>query len=329
MSEVRLLFCAGLPEHVGFLERVASGEAKVQRSLFEETSSGLATLRVAIEAAFEAGDLLVPCCSSLSPEYQYQCSVISTSARATLSVIGRGTWTGSPEEAYGPVTSDIDTIKFTEPTDRLEVEVTVFSPHVEQVLDKPLLFMLARWTLSRERLNDESDSISETKLEVPAISQMKFQPDIRRRICAPTCMAMVGAYQGIEMDPLELAELSYNQQHDMYGVWPSNIWAASRFGLIGYIGAFSSFSEVTSIIDAGYPVIASISYREGELEGAAMSSTPGHLVVVVGFSEGKVLVNDPAASEDGEVRRAYSLQQFSRIWLQRRGIGYVLFNPLP
>jgi hypothetical protein len=75
------------------------------------------------------------------------------------------------------------------------------------------------------------------------------------------------------------------------------------------------------------PVIASIRYRAGELAGAAVEATSGHLVVLTGINGANVLVNDPAAPSRREVPRAYALKDLRRVWLEQGGIGYVLFPP--
>ena len=77
----------------------------------------------------------------------------------------------------------------------------------------------------------------------------------------------------------------------------------------------------------GLPVIASIRYGEGELEGAAIQATSGHLVVLTGCEDGVVLVNDPAAPTRDAVPRRYRRDELTRAWLARGGVGYVLFDP--
>jgi Peptidase_C39 like family len=55
---------------------------------------------------------------------------------------------------------------------------------------------------------------------------------------------------------------------------------------------------------------------------APISSTNGHLMVIVGFREnGDVVVNDPASSTRKGVRRTYDRGQFEDAWLKRSGSG--------
>jgi hypothetical protein len=72
--------------------------------------------------------------------------------------------------------------------------------------------------------------------------------------------------------------------------------------------------------------VASISFGAGELDGAPISSTNGHLLVIVGFTRsGDVVVNDPAAQRRSGVRRTYDRGQFEDAWLPTSGgVVYVL-----
>ena len=72
------------------------------------------------------------------------------------------------------------------------------------------------------------------------------------------------------------------------------------------------------------PLVASIRYAAGELPGAPMLATGGHLVVVTGVDGEAVLVNDPAAPYHGTVSRRYPLAAFSRAWFRHRGAVYIV-----
>jgi hypothetical protein len=104
-----------------------------------------------------------------------------------------------------------------------------------------------------------------------------------------------------------------------------------------------SLRGVERFIRAGIPVVTSITFGRGQLSGAPISATNGHLVVVVGFTaKGDVVVNDPAARSRAGVRRTYARGQFENAWLQRYpsggslrgsgGLAYVIrdrAHPLP
>jgi hypothetical protein len=71
--------------------------------------------------------------------------------------------------------------------------------------------------------------------------------------------------------------------------------------------------------------VASVRYGAGELTGAAAPETPGHLLVLTGWDGEDVLVNDPAAPTPASVGRRYRRDELERVWLERTGVGYVIF----
>jgi len=172
------------------------------------------------------------------------------------------------------------------------------------------------------------DPASETsRLTVPARSQMQAPPDIAARICSPTSVAMVLEYWGRPDGTAALAAEMFNAVTDCYGVWPAAIRAAGRRGVAGYLLRFPDWPAATWCLARGLPIIASIRYAAGELTDAAIGETSGHLVVVTGLDGDAVLVNDPAAPTVSSVPRRYRLEEFRRVWLERTGVGYVLFRP--
>lgn len=167
--------------------------------------------------------------------------------------------------------------------------------------------------------------VREVSLPVPARSQHLEDPELAARICSPTSLAMVLAYHGIDVPVAELAALAYDPLHDLYGNWPRSIQAAYSLGLCGYLARYSSIRDVLAQLEAGRPVILSIAFGAGELTGAPMASTSGHLLVVVGATQaGDLVVNDPAAPTLEEVHRVYDRDELERAWLDHGGVAYVL-----
>ena len=175
--------------------------------------------------------------------------------------------------------------------------------------------------------SDELPGVDGPRLSVPAFSQMEEDPALRHRVCSPTCVAMVMAYYGAPVPVAELAREMLQPELDLYGVWPAAIRAASRRGLGGYLLRFPDWATAAWCLERGMPVIASVRYGAGELRGAAIEQTTGHLVVLTGCAGGEVFVNDPAAPRSTEVARRYRLDELRRVWLARSGVGYVLFAP--
>ncbi len=166
--------------------------------------------------------------------------------------------------------------------------------------------------------------------------------------CSPTSTSMVLGYydrlptrqQYAWVNPAydqpwvdHAARYTYAWAYDGTGMWPFNTAYAARFGLDAFVTRLRSLREAELFIRAGIPLVASISFGRGELSGAPISSTSGHLVVIRGFTaDGRVVVNDPAASSNRGVRRIYRRGQFENAWSDNGGVVYVIHpasKPLP
>ena len=201
-------------------------------------------------------------------------------------------------------------------------------------------------------------------LAVPRYSQMVHAGQYPRyggggeAWCSPTSVTMVLAYYHRLPSASEYAwvrrsyvdrvvdgtaRMVFDHGYDGTGNWPFNTaYAAKRTGH-AFVTRFRSLRGVERFIRAGIPVVTSITFGRGELSGAPISATNGHLVVVVGFTRaGNVVVNDPAARTRAGVRRTYSRAQFEDAWLKRypshgtmRGSGGLVYvirdgsHPLP
>ncbi len=165
-------------------------------------------------------------------------------------------------------------------------------------------------------------------LEVPPRSQMLY-PDGGEAWCSPTAVSMVLAHYGIDVAVARVAADTYDWAYDGYGNWSFNVAYAARFGLDTYVARFGSLRDVERAVLAGVPVVTSYAWEPGELQGAPLERSEGHLGVVVGFDDaGDPIVNDPAAPRDADVRRTYRRREFERQWLRRSGgAAYVIRPP--
>lgn len=122
------------------------------------------------------------------------------------------------------------------------------------------------------------------------------------------------------------ARSTYAWGYDGSGDWPFNTAYAARFGLDAFVTRLRSLREAEQFVRAGVPLVASIAFGAGELDGAPIRSTSGHVVVIRGFTrDGQVIVNDPAAANARHVRRVYKRAQFENAWLDSTGgVVYVI-----
>ncbi|WP_164478009.1 peptidase C39 family protein [Nocardioides pantholopis] len=194
-----------------------------------------------------------------------------------------------------------------------------------------------------------------TVLDVPRFSQMTHAGHYPRwggggqAWCSPTSTSMVLGHYGAlprrkayswvpagHPDPVvdHAARRTYDHRYRGTGNWAFNTaYAAPRAGN-AFVTRLTSLREAEQLIAAGIPVVASVSFRAGQLTGAPISSTAGHLLVIVGFTaDGDVVVNDPAARTRAGVRRTYDRGQFENVWLPTSGgLAYVIHDaehPLP
>jgi hypothetical protein len=172
-----------------------------------------------------------------------------------------------------------------------------------------------------------------TLLAVPECSQMVYEGG--NVWCSPTSTAMIVSYWDNYTGPCADAVLAavdgiYDWVYGGTGNWPFNTAYAATHGLQGSVRRFESMNEIEYWVAQGVPVAFSYSWGKGQLTGAAVNSSGGHLSVVVGFDDrGNPIVNDPAADpEDGEdVQRTYLRSELEPLWLENSGGTVYLIKP--
>jgi hypothetical protein len=158
----------------------------------------------------------------------------------------------------------------------------------------------------------------------PALSQMTAPPELASRICSPTSVAMVLAHWGHTDAWRAIVDECRDPATGMYGVWPLAVAAAARRGRIGAVEVFAAWDEPLAVLQRGIPLVTSIRFERGQLPGAPLERTAGHLVVLFAAGPDRVTVNDPAAPDPASVTRTYPAQAFSAAWLGWRGAAYIL-----
>jgi hypothetical protein len=243
--------------------------------------------------------------------------LVELQAHGQWHVMGR--WGPRPESVPGDPQVDVDTLKLSAPASSLRWAVTPAPGTTVK------LVTVTRWR-DGEPIPDPAvrSPAWGRVLSVPLRSQTTESVDAAR-VCSPTSLGMALAFHGVVRTTRAVAQGVYDHGAKLYGNWPFNTAFAHQLsGLEAYV-ARAGFEEVEAEIAAGRPVIISHRWSAGELTGAPMSATDGHIIVVVGFTpEGDVIVNDPAGRGAG-VRRIYRRAQLRRTWLEKgRGIAYFL-----
>jgi hypothetical protein len=177
-------------------------------------------------------------------------------------------------------------------------------------------------------------------LAVPMRSQMVF-PDGGTVWCSPTSTSMVLAYwagvtgnAALNLPVPTVVNGVWDYRYNGGGNWPFNTAYAASLGLEGRVVRLASLADVEQWTAAGVPVITSIAFKKGDLTGAPISATSGHLVVVRGFdAAGNVLTNDPAAASDDAVAITYDRLEYEQAWLDNsNGTAYLIYPvgwPIP
>jgi peptidase C39-like protein len=225
---------------------------------------------------------------------------------------------------------DVDLFVARAPADGLRLRVRIVDDDVEAVLQHPWIVTLSA---SDPASPPPAPSPSgpeippQAHVVVPSFSQMEEVEAIRHRICSPTSVAMVLGRWGRKVEPAALSAEIYHEALDRYGVWPAAISTAARHGVAGYLLRFPDWPSAAWCLASGLPIVASVRYADGELTGAPVPETDGHLLVLTGYEGDDVLVSDPAAPTRLTVARRYRRAELERVWLERSGIGYVFFDP--
>lgn len=217
--------------------------------------------------------------------------------------------------------------------DAYQLKVRLFSVDGEATPSVRYLSAATSTTLPKDgEASAGNPAYWDTLLAVPACSQMVY-PDGGSGWCSPTSTSMIVSYWGNHTGPCEPAvRAAAAGTHDWIyggtGNWPFNTAYAATHGLDGSVQRFSSMDEIEAWVAQGVPVVIGFAWGEGQLTGAALPRSAGHLSVVVGFdSHGNPIVNDPAADSDGAVQRTYLRSELEPLWLESTGGTVYLIKP--
>jgi hypothetical protein len=277
------------------------------------------------------GRHFVPAFSALTTaEYSFRFEAApgaGTSAETWVGTVSIGGATfDAISERSEALRSEIDVFVASEPLESIRLRLRLRAPDLEAVLGCAWMVTLSVCDGGALESPGPTPEAS-TTIPVPPLSQLEEDIQLGWRVCSPTSVAMVLRHWGRQVSVSELAAEMYHPARDLYGVWLCAIQAAARRGIPGYLLRFPDWSAAAWCLTRGLPVVASVRYAAGEVTGAAIAQTAGHLLVLTGADDQDVLVNDPAASTRAEVARRYRLDEITRVWLGRSGVGYVFCPP--
>jgi len=120
----------------------------------------------------------------------------------------------------------------------------------------------------------------------------------------------------------------YDYHYNGAGNWPFNAAYAASRGLVADVTQLHNLAEAEPFVRAGIPLVASVAWNSNKLD-TAIKSTNGHLLVIEGFTAdgSKVIVNDPASTDDSAVKHFYDREQFERAWIPASGGIVYLIRP--
>jgi hypothetical protein len=231
----------------------------------------------------------------------------------------------SAEKQEGPFGFlDVDTLRLKEKAAAFQYRFLITAQK------QPAILKLAAVTVS-----DGAPSVpppftgKPAELKIRPRSQMEEQEKYKHDICSPTSLSMALDFWRVRGKTVDVAEKVRDSRTAIFGHWPFNAASAGDMGVEAWVARLGSMTELERLIADGRPVVVSVTFGPGELDGAPIKRTSGHLILVAGFTaKGDVIALDPAAPRKASARRVYDRAQFHGAWfVNKRGLAYVL-SPL-
>lgn len=221
-------------------------------------------------------------------------------------------WHPDGSKSFSPdhegVHVEVDVIRAEQPFDGVEVHA------------RDVLFNLVAFSSSLRPRPSLPYGRGALILDVPARSQ--YVSDQERGWCSPASLAMIHAYHGIDIPIDVTARAVFDRAYNGTGNWAFNVAYSGSLGLRGVVAHLQNLDHAQRLIERNVPVAISYSWREGELPGAPLEHSDGHLAVLCGFTaDGDCAINDPAAPG---VRVVYPRGAIETIWQRNDGVAYVV-----
>lgn len=159
-------------------------------------------------------------------------------------------------------------------------------------------------------------------LEVPLLSQYSADKPDERGWCSPAALSMLLGRWGVDLALRDVAARVFDAMYGGTGNWAFNVALAGTLGLRGAVTHLRNLAHAAAFIEAAVPLALSIAWKSGELPGAPIEHSGGHLVVLRGFDRrGDPIVNDPAQPA---IKTTYPYEAFERAWLTHGGVAYLV-----
>jgi hypothetical protein len=158
-------------------------------------------------------------------------------------------------------------------------------------------------------------------LDVPRLAQYSPEFPEERGWCSAASLAMLLRFHGVDAGVAAVARGIYDAAYAGTGNWAFNAAYAGARGLRGIVAYLRGIDHVAAFVEAGLPVAISIAWNQGELPGAPLEHSDGHLVVVRGVEPDEVLVNDPAHPT---IATRYPRTALDLIFREHGGVAYLV-----
>ncbi len=140
--------------------------------------------------------------------------------------------------------------------------------------------------------------------------------------CSPASLTMLLRFHGIDARIEEVAAGVFDEVYGGYGNWAFNVAYAGTQSLRAALAYVGSLDIAEQFLERNLPLALSYAWEQGELPGAPIPRSAGHLAVLCGFtSNGDCVMNDPAAPR---IRTIYPRRALERCWQRHGGVAYVL-----
>lgn len=221
-------------------------------------------------------------------------------------------WSPQGRRSFSPAHDDVrvevDVIRSLQPFDGIEVR----APGVT--------FAALAFAAPEHRAAPPPFSGRACVLDVPARSQYVCGGE--RGWCSPTSLSMLNAFFGVDYDVPATARAVFDRAYNGTGNWSFNVAFSGSLGLRAAVIYLPNLTRAQRFIEAGIPLALSYRWSDGELAGAPLEHSDGHLVVLRGFTEnGDCAVNDPAHPQ---LRAVYAREAIERVWGRNNGVAYAV-----